>query len=59
LPNWGGAARFLEHVRPRLFVPMHAFGDTASIAGFARTLHVPDTKMFVYEKTGDQAVFLV
>ncbi len=59
LPNWGGAARFLEHVRPRFFVPMHAFGDTASIAGFARTLHVPDTKMFVYEKTGDQAVFLV
>ena len=59
LPSLGGAARFIEHVQPRFFVPMHAFGNTASIAEFAGSLHAPDTKLFVYENTGDQVVFSV
>lgn len=59
LPNLGGAARFLDHVRPRFFVPMHAFGNTASIAEFANSLNAPDTELFVYENTGDQVVLEV
>ena len=59
LPSLGGPARFIEHVRPRFFVPMHAFGNTASIAQFAGSLNAPDTQMFVYEKTGDQVVLEV
>ena len=59
LPNWAGAAQFIETIRPRLFVPMHAFGDTTTIARFLNEHCYPGTEVFKYNQTGDILVFEV
>jgi L-ascorbate metabolism protein UlaG (beta-lactamase superfamily) len=54
LANWAGAAQFMEAVKPRLFVPMHAFGKTESIVKFLNENPVhPGTEVFQYHQTGD------
>lgn len=54
LANWAGAAQFMEIVKPRLFVPMHTFGETQSIAKFLNeNPGHPGTEVFQYHKTGD------
>lgn len=57
LKNWAGAAQFIETIKPNLFVPMHTFGDTGSIAKFLTENSHPDSQVFQYQKTGD-TIFL-
>ncbi len=56
LPNWSGAAQFIQTVNPDFFVPMHTFGDTQSIARFLTENSQPLQKFFHYQKTGDSIV---
>lgn len=54
LANWAGAAQFMETVKPKLFVPMHTFGETGSIGKFLDIHPVPEeVKFFHYQQTGD------
>ena len=57
LPNYSGAAEFIETVRPKLFAPMHSFGDTASINEFIKTVGASATKIFEYCRPGDSIFF--
>ncbi len=53
LPDWAGGARFVRVVRPWFFVPMHTFGDTATLEQFAGYLGETETTLLRYEKMGD------
>jgi L-ascorbate metabolism protein UlaG (beta-lactamase superfamily) len=53
LASWSGACRVAQAVRPRLFVPMHAFGDTGRVAAFAADCRVPGVDVFAYAAPGD------
>jgi len=53
LKSWAGAIQFIEKIQPRIFIPMHAFGDLDSIKDFANEIKISNTKIFTYEKTGD------
>jgi L-ascorbate metabolism protein UlaG (beta-lactamase superfamily) len=53
LKNWAGAAQFIETIKPRLFVPMHTFGETQSIAKFITEHPNLPAPIFKYQKTGD------
>ena len=58
LANWAGAAQFMETVRPKLFVPMHTFGETGSIGEFLSEYPVPEgIRFFHYRQTGDSLVW--
>jgi L-ascorbate metabolism protein UlaG (beta-lactamase superfamily) len=58
LANWAGAAQFMETVKPKLFVPMHTFGETQSIAKFLSENPVhPGTGVFQYHETGNTIIF--
>ncbi|MGE5606995.1 MAG: MBL fold metallo-hydrolase [Bacteroidota bacterium] len=57
LPNWAGAAEFIQIVKPKLFVPMHTFGDLDSLGRFMKDLGPTKSKIFQYRKTGDQIDF--
>lgn len=57
LPNWAGAAEFIEIVRPTLFVPMHTFGKTESLKRFVENLGRTESKIFLYREVGDQIDF--
>jgi L-ascorbate metabolism protein UlaG (beta-lactamase superfamily) len=59
LPNWAGAAQFIETVKPGLFVPMHTFGETQSIAKFLSENPELESKIFQYRETGDSVVWEV
>ncbi len=54
LPNWAGAAEFIQTVKPKLFVPMHAFGDLHSLEGFVKDLGRTESEIFQYHETGDR-----
>lgn len=56
LKNWSGAAQFIAAVNPRLFVPMHAFGQTDTITGFIAEHPQIQTPLFHYQKTGDEMI---
>lgn len=53
LASWSGACRVAQALAPRLFVPMHAFGDTARVAEFAAACSVPGVDVFAYSRPGD------
>ena len=53
LPNWSGADQFIKTIKPKLFVPMHTFGNTESIAAFLNQNPQPVKTFFHYQKTGD------
>jgi len=53
LPNWSGAAQFAETVKPKLFVPMHAFGETEKIGQFVKKNPNLPCRIFEYRNTGD------
>ncbi len=57
LSNYSGAAEFIETVRPKLFVPMHSFGETASIKEFIKTVKASETRIFEYSSPGDSIFF--
>lgn len=53
LASWSGACAALEALRPKLFVPMHAFGDTGRVAEFAAGCPAPGVDIFAYARPGD------
>lgn len=54
LANWAGAAQFMEAVKPKLFVPMHTFGEAQSLVKFMNENPIdPGTEFFQYYQTGD------
>jgi L-ascorbate metabolism protein UlaG (beta-lactamase superfamily) len=53
LPNWTGAAQFIEIVKPGLFVPMHVMGETELIGRFLNENPNLGSKFFQYRETGD------
>jgi len=53
LASWSGACRVAHALRPRLFVPMHAFGHTGKVAEFAASCPVPGVDIFAYARAGD------
>lgn len=53
LANWSGAAQFIEAVKPRLFVPMHALGEVQTLTRFVMEHPESPSKIFSYQKTGD------
>lgn len=57
LPNWAGAAEFIQTIKPKLFVPMHTFGDLDSLGRFMKELGATESNIFQYRKTGDQIEF--
>ncbi len=57
LPNLAGGAAFVRTVAPRLFVPMHTFGDPSWLPEHRDALQGEKTKAFVYAKPGDKMEF--
>ncbi len=57
LPNWAGAAEFIEVAKPKLFVPMHTFGDLGSLERFLKDLGRTESKIFQYRETGAKIDF--
>jgi L-ascorbate metabolism protein UlaG (beta-lactamase superfamily) len=57
LENWAGAAQFINTVKPRLFIPMHTFGDTTAITKFLNENPLLHTEIFKYRETGDTVLF--
>lgn len=53
LASWSGACRVAQALRPRLFVPMHAFGDATRVAAFAAACRAPGVDVFTYAQAGD------
>ncbi|MUM76340.1 MBL fold metallo-hydrolase [Pseudodesulfovibrio sp. F-1] len=57
LANKSGGETACRMTGARVFVPMHTFGDTASLAGFESDPGGP--QVFSYERSGDRAEFEV
>jgi L-ascorbate metabolism protein UlaG (beta-lactamase superfamily) len=53
LKSLAGGIEFLETVRPRLFVPTHAFGDASWLKDYEKALETDGGAVFFYEKPGD------
>jgi L-ascorbate metabolism protein UlaG (beta-lactamase superfamily) len=54
LANLAGGPEFARVVRPRLLVPMHAFGRTAWLADAAPALAAGGSSVFLYRRPGDR-----
>ena len=54
LPNLAGGPEFAARVRPRVLVPMHAFGRTAWLADAAPALAAGGSSVFLYRRPGDR-----
>ncbi len=53
LANWSGAERFIELVRPRFFVPMHAFGNLETLLQFkSRVIPPEEVTLLSYDGLG-------
>ncbi len=57
LASWSGACRVAQALRPKLFVPMHGFGDTGKMAQFAASCPAPGVDVFAYAAPGDTREF--
>jgi L-ascorbate metabolism protein UlaG (beta-lactamase superfamily) len=53
LENRAGAKDMLEAVKPKVFVPMHGFGNTGELARETGRLEAPGVRVFVYHDPGD------
>jgi L-ascorbate metabolism protein UlaG (beta-lactamase superfamily) len=57
LPNWAGGLEFIEKVKPRAFIPMHAFGMIKNLSDFNRQAIISTKKhnglIFCYSQPGD------
>jgi hypothetical protein len=55
----GGINKFLEKVRPRVLVPMHLFGETATLADIEGPLARSGTKVVAYGEPGDRVTVTI
>lgn len=54
LDNLAGAPRFVDHIRPDVFIPMHAFGYTEHFQFLReRISRDTNTRLFLYRDCGD------
>lgn len=53
LKSLAGGIEFVKTIRPRLFAPMHAFGDPSWLRDFENNLKTDGVTVFFYEKPGD------
>ena len=53
LKSLAGGIEFVKTVRPRLFVPMHAFGDASWLKNSKQVLETEGVTVFFYENPGD------
>lgn len=58
LPNLAAGSEFARRERPRLFVPMHAFGRTAWLADAPSALAAGGSSVFLYRRPGDRVDLL-
>ncbi len=57
LDNLSGAPRFVDHVRPDVFIPMHAFGYTEHFQLLReRISQESNTRLFLYGDSGDSLI---
>ncbi|MBG0790063.1 MAG: MBL fold metallo-hydrolase [Desulfovibrionaceae bacterium] len=59
LDNLAGGAEAYRECGARVFVPMHAFGETGWLPGFVRSVRGGGPDVFLYANPGDSAVFSV
>jgi len=57
LANLAGGPRFVREVKPRLFVPMHTFGNVHWLDDLVVQAGDAGSTIFIYKKTGDEMVF--
>ncbi len=57
LASLAGGPLFLATVKPRVFVPMHAFGKPGDILREKARLTIPETETFFYAAPGDHMEF--
>ncbi len=59
LENLAGGVEAYRQTGAKVFVPMHAFGDTYWLKEFKDTVGETFTKLFIYEEPGDCLEFVV
>jgi L-ascorbate metabolism protein UlaG (beta-lactamase superfamily) len=59
LANLAGGPEACRIIGAPVFVPMHTFGDTASLAGFHAATREAGTRVFHYARSGDSETFSV
>ncbi len=57
LSSWAGPIDFIEQVKPDYFVPIHTFGNEEWINDLIEEGFDAKTKIFQYEKPGDEIVW--
>lgn len=57
LENLAGGVEAYRQTGAKVFVPMHAFGDTSWLPGFRETVGEVFTRLFIYADPGDRAEF--
>jgi L-ascorbate metabolism protein UlaG (beta-lactamase superfamily) len=57
LNNWSGAYEVIERLQPQVFIPMHTFGHTEALKGFASGLPSTSTRVWIYRDSGDTFEF--
>lgn len=53
LDNWGGGIAFARRLKPRLFIPMHTFGQEETLDRFVAELGPFSGNLFHYRDSGD------
>jgi glyoxylase-like metal-dependent hydrolase (beta-lactamase superfamily II) len=59
LANLAGGPEACRIIGAPVFVPMHAFGDSAALAGFGDALGGCGSSLFLYGRSGDETEFTV
>lgn len=59
LENLAGGAEAYRDSGARVFVPMHAFGETDWLTDFARSVEGGDARVFLYSSPGDASEFVL
>lgn len=59
LPNLAGGDEACRTIAAPVFVPMHTFGDTASLQGFEEFVSETAGRLFLYSRPGDTESFLI
>lgn len=57
LTNWAGAMKFLHHIQPAVFVPMHTFGYPEWVNEFIAQAGETGSRIFNYDQAGDSETF--
>jgi L-ascorbate metabolism protein UlaG (beta-lactamase superfamily) len=59
LENLAGGVEAYRQTGAKVFVPMHAFGDTSWLPDFRQTVGEVFTRLFIYAEPGDRTDFVI